>query len=227
MVGDSTGTVGEGCETMNGALRANRKSERPTHPTKIALLEAGRALAEEHGLYGYTVEMLLDSSGISKGSLYHHFSDFMDFVESVQVEIFAESVRVDIDNAKEAFERATSKEDFRRFILAVVGSAFLPDRPDLRLLRASMVGATRGRGEYRARLGAEQLRLREMLADVIIQAQNRGWVRPEVDPDTGAVFMLAYSFGLVIDEVTGKPVDPQGWQDLVMAFMDRVMLVQS
>ena len=227
MVGDSTGTVGEGCETMNGALRANRKSERPTHPTKIALLEAGRVLAEEHGLYGYTVEMLLDSSGISKGSLYHHFSDFMDFVESVQVEIFAESVRVDIDNAKEAFERATSKEDFRRFILAVVGSAFLPDRPDLRLLRASMVGATRGREEYRARLGAEQLRLREMLADVIIQAQNRGWVRPEVDPDTGAVFMLAYSFGLVIDEVTGKPVDPQGWQDLVMAFMDRVMLVQS
>jgi AcrR family transcriptional regulator len=212
---------------MNGAIRANRKSERPTHPTKIALLEAGRALAEEHGLYGYTVEMLLDSSGISKGSLYHHFSDFMDFVESVQVEIFAESVRVDIDNAKEAFERATSKEDFRRFILAVVGSAFLPDRPDLRLLRASMVGATRGREEYRARLGAEQLRLREMLADVIIQAQNRGWVRPEVDPDTGAVFMLAYSFGLVIDEVTGKPVDPQGWQDLVMAFMDRVMLVQS
>jgi AcrR family transcriptional regulator len=212
---------------MNGALRANRKSERPTHPTKIALLEAGRALAEEHGLYGYTVEMLLDSSGISKGSLYHHFSDFMDFVESVQVEVFAESVRVDIDNAKEAFDRATSKEDFRRFILAVVGSAFLPDRPDLRLLRASMVGATRGREEYRARLGAEQLRLREMLADVIIQAQNRGWVRPEVDPDTGAVFMLAYSFGLVIDEVTGKPVDPQGWQDLVMAFMDRVMLVQS
>ena len=227
MVGDATGTVGEGCETMNGALRANRKSERPTHPTKIALLEAGRALAEEHGLYGYTVEMLLDSSGISKGSLYHHFSDFMDFVESVQVEVFAESVRVDIDNAKEAFDRATSKEDFRRFILAVVGSAFLPDRPDLRLLRASMVGATRGREEYRARLGAEQLRLREMLADVIIQAQNRGWVRPEVDPDTGAVFMLAYSFGLVIDEVTGKPVDPQGWQDLVMAFMDRVMLVQS
>jgi AcrR family transcriptional regulator len=212
---------------MNGGMRANRKSERPTHPTKIALLEAGRVLAEEHGLYGYTVEMLLDSSGISKGSLYHHFSDFMDFVESVQVEIFAESVRVDIDNAKEAFERATSKEDFRRFILAVVGSAFLPDRPDLRLLRASMVGATRGREEYRARLGAEQLRLREMLADVIIQAQNRGWVRPEVDPDTGAVFMLAYSFGLVIDEVTGKPVDPQGWQDLVMAFMDRVMLVQS
>lgn len=212
---------------MNGALRANRKSERPTHPTKIALLEAGRALAEEHGLYGYTVEMLLDSSGISKGSLYHHFSDFMDFVESVQVEVFAESVRVDIDNAKEAFDRATSKEDFRRFILAVVGSAFLPDRPDLRLLRASIVGATRGREEYRARLGAEQLRLREMLADVIIQAQNRGWVRPEVDPDTGAAFMLAYSFGLVIDEVTGKPVDPQGWQDLVMALMDRVILAQT
>ena len=210
---------------MNNPPRSRSKSERPTHPTKVALLETGRALAAEHGLYGYTVEMLLDTSGISKGSLYHHFADFADFVESVQVEVYAESVRVDIENAKAAFERATSKEDFRRFISAVVGSAFLPDRPDLRLMRASMVGATRGREDYRARLGAEQLRLRELLADVIVRARERGWVRPEVDSDTGSAFMLAYSFGLVVDEVTGKPVDPRGWHDLVMAFMDRVVLV--
>lgn len=212
---------------MNNPPRPRAKPDRPTHPTKIALLEAGRTLAAEHGLYGYTVEMLLESSGISKGSLYHHFADFPDFVESVQVVIYAESVKTDIDNARAAFERATSKVDFRRFIMAVVGSVFLPDRPGLRLLRASMVGATRGREEYRARLGAEQQRLRELLAEVIEQGQARGWVRPEIDPDTASAFMLAYSFGLVVDEVTGRPVDPQAWQDLVMAFMDRVMLVQG
>lgn len=214
-------------DDVNNPPRPRAKPDRPTHPTKIALLEAGRTLAAEHGLYGYTVEMLLELSGISKGSLYHHFADFPDFVESVQVEIYAESVKTDIDNARVAFERATSKVDFRRFIMAVVGSVFLPDRPDLRLLRASMVGATRGREEYRARLGAEQQRLRELLAEVIEQGQARGWVRPDVHPDTGSAFMLAYSFGLVVDEVTGRPVDPQAWQDLVMAFMDRVMLVQE
>lgn len=212
---------------MNNPPRSRGKSERPAHPTKVALLETGRRLAEEHGLYGYTVEMLLDTSGISKGSLYHHFADFADFVESVQVEVYAESVRVDIENARSAFARARSKADFRRFILAVVGSAFLPERPDSRLLRASMVGATRGREQYRARLGAEQYRLRELLADLVTQAKARGWVRPEIDPDTASAFMLAYSFGLVVDEVTGHPVDPQGWQDLVMAFVDRVLLIQD
>jgi len=148
-------------------------------------------------------------------------------VESVQVEIYAESVKVDIENARAAFERATSKGEFRRFIGAVVGSAFLPDRPDLRLLRASMVGATRGREDYRARLGAEQQRLRKLLAKVIEQGQVRGWVRLDLHPDSGAAFMMACSFGLVVDEVTGRPVDPQAWQDLVVAFMDRVMLVQD
>jgi AcrR family transcriptional regulator len=209
---------------MNRALRQTRRAERPTHPTKIALLEAGRALAEEHGLYGYTVEMLLETSGISKGSLYHHFEDFMDFVESVQVEVYAESISADITNAVEAFARSTNKASFRRFINAVAASAFLPDRPDLRLLRSSMLGATRGRESYRARLGNEQLRLRTRLSDLITEARERGWVRPEVDADTASAFMLAYSFGLVVDEVTGTPVDPKAWQELVMAFVDRVIL---
>lgn len=210
---------------MNRALRQTRRAERPTHPTKLALLKAGRDLADEHGLYGYTVEMLLETSGISKGSLYHHFNDFMDFVESVQVDIFAESINTDIMNAREAFARATSKVAFRRFVSAVVASAFLPDRPELRLQRASMLGATRGRESYRQRLGAEQLRLRNLLSELIAEAGEREWVRPEVDADTASAFMLSYSFGMALDEVTGDPVDPAAWQDLVMAFMDRVILV--
>jgi hypothetical protein len=28
----------------------------------------------------------------------------------------------------------------------------------------------------------------------------------------------------VVDEVTGTPVDPKAWQELVMAFVDRVIL---
>jgi AcrR family transcriptional regulator len=125
-------------------MRPRRKSERPIHPTKVALLEAGLELAELHGFYGFTVEMLLETTGISKGSLYHHFADFMDFVESVQVEYFAETIRVDIENLRSAFEQANSRADFRRFAIAVVASAFLPDRPERRVLRAGMIGATRG-----------------------------------------------------------------------------------
>lgn len=202
------------------------KKPRDVHPTKALLLRTGVDLAAEHGLYGYTVEMLLDESGISKGSLYHHFEDFGNFVESVQVEIFTRYVDEDVANIAVAFERAESPAAFRRFITAVVSSPFLPGRPESRLLRASMTGATNGRDDYRRRLGDAQLRIRSQLSDLIEQAKLRGWVRPEVHADTAAAFMLAYSFGIVIDEVTGHPVDQAAWRDMVMAFMDRVILAE-
>ena len=203
------------------------KKSRDLHPTKALLLRTGVELAAEHGLHGYTVEVLLETSGISKGSLYHHFADFGDFVEAVQIEIFTKSVDEDVANIAIAFERAESPAAFRRFVSAVASSPFLPGRPESRLSRASMVGASIGREDYRRRLGEAQLRIRAQLSELIREAQQRGWVRPEVHPDTAAAFMLAYSFGIAIDEITGQPVDQTAWRDLVMAFMDRVILTSD
>ena len=75
------------------------------HATHRALIDCGVELAKEFGMYGFTVEQLLTKSGISKGSLYHHFEDFVDLVECVQVRIFTEYVELDISQFKELLTR--------------------------------------------------------------------------------------------------------------------------
>ena len=44
-----------------------------THPTKTALIECAADLLDKYRFDEITVEMVLDRSSISKGSLYHHF----------------------------------------------------------------------------------------------------------------------------------------------------------
>jgi AcrR family transcriptional regulator len=92
-------------------LRWLNKRVRDIHPTKVRLIEVAAALIEEHGSQGFTVEQLLETSNISKGSLYHHFEDFHDVIMQAQVQRFARYVQEDIKALTDVLLVASSRED--------------------------------------------------------------------------------------------------------------------
>jgi len=51
--------------------------------TREALLDAGAALAEEHGLAGVSVNMVVARAGVAKGTFYVHFKDRAAFVDAM------------------------------------------------------------------------------------------------------------------------------------------------
>ncbi len=51
--------------------------------TREALLDAGAALAEEHGLAGLSVNMVVARAGVAKGTFYVHFKDRATFVDAM------------------------------------------------------------------------------------------------------------------------------------------------
>ena len=53
------------------------------HPTKQRLLDAGMAMLLRHGYNDVGIQALLASTGIPKGSFYHHFRDKEDFALQV------------------------------------------------------------------------------------------------------------------------------------------------
>lgn len=53
---------------------------RPAGPGRRALVEAGLAVAEERGLAGLSVNAVVESAGMAKGSFYQHFSDRSEFL---------------------------------------------------------------------------------------------------------------------------------------------------
>ena len=55
------------------------------HPTKEALINVVLDLLKTESLVEVHSEEVLHKSGISKGSMYHHFEDFQDLLEQAQV----------------------------------------------------------------------------------------------------------------------------------------------
>jgi AcrR family transcriptional regulator len=66
--------------------------------TREALLDAGAALAEEHGLAGVSVNMVVARAGVAKGTFYVHFKDRAAFVDAMHAR-FHDRVQVAVEQA--------------------------------------------------------------------------------------------------------------------------------
>ena len=195
------------------------------HATHRALIDCGVELAKEFGMYGYTVEQLLTKSGISKGSLYHHFEDFVDLVECVQVRIFTEYVELDIAAIQRALDAATDRQKFFELISLITRTAVQPQRTESRLQRARIISATEGRERFAARIGEEQKLLNDQMTQVISVGQERGWIVPYLDAHALAIFVQGYAFGLLLNDVAAEKIVSEDWVAVIEMIMGNALLV--
>ena len=195
--------------------RVRRRAETAPHPTRLALLEVTKRLIAEHGTDGFTVEMVLSESGISRGSLYHHFQDFPDLVESALVEVNRSYVDASIELTARAVGAVNSKQEFLAAIDLVTRTLHSEDRFKARIDRVRMIALCADSPSFRAKFGEAQAELVDNLADVIRGAQENGWARRDFDPRALATFMSAYTVGVTLNDVSADPVSFDEWNELV------------
>lgn len=190
-----------------------------THPTKKLLVETAVSLIDEFGPQGFTVDVLLDTSKISKGSLYHHFENFDDVIEQAQVARFARSVDLDIQQLIALLMSVTSRDELFQHLSVIVASSSSDERRAGRMNRAQIIGLASRSEKYAAALADEQQRLTDAFTDLIREMQERGWVKPEIDPGAGGLFLQAYSLGFVLNDISREPVSGEAWQQFVLAMI--------
>jgi AcrR family transcriptional regulator len=188
---------------------------RDLHPTKSHLIETAVALINEHGPHNFTVDQLLDMSKISKGSLYHHFEDFNDVIIAAQVERFAQYVEEDIAGITQVLLVATSREDLLNRLDTVSLIAHSEDRAKRRGDRMEILSSARHSEKMKLALGPVQARLTAAFADLIREMQSRLWVTTEISPEAVAVFIQAYSLGLVVNDASSERIDMAAWHQLM------------
>lgn len=189
------------------------------HPTRERLIATMADLLDQKAPEQINVDEVLNVSGISKGSLYHHFEDFSDLLEVAYLRRFAAYVDLSSDSIAEIIATSTSRDELLNGLREITRRTQAPDLASLRLERLRAIGLAGGNERFRARLAVEQQRLTDALADLVREAQVKGWCRPDFDPHVIAVFIQAYTLGRVLDEISENPVDNDQW----VAFIDHMV----
>lgn len=200
------------------------RAERPPHPTKLQLLATVVALLDEMPPEEITVEIVLSRSGISLGSLYHHYRNLDDLIDAGLVDRFARFVDMSIQWLDTALATSTNAADFADALRTLTRNTQPRDLAKSRLERAGLLHRAGSMEEFRDRLGTEQQRLTDELTRVIAAAQERSWLTTAVDARVAAVFVQAYTLGRAVDDVTPTPMDDDKWIALIDRIAERVFL---
>ena len=197
------------------------------HPTKALLISTTVELLDTKLPDEIAVDEILEKSGISKGSLYHHFEDLGELLEVAQVERYAAWVDRSVSAIVAMLAKVKSREDLVQGLKMITRFTQDPAYSKTRFQRARAIAAAEHNPRFRARLAEEQTRLTEALIDLIEEARNKGLYAKDFDAHAGAVLVQAYTLGMIVDDFADRKMDPEEWYKLIDMVVEKVFLVNQ
>ena len=198
-------------------------SKNAEHPTRLKLRDAVVAMMETTPPEDIHSEFVLQETGISRGSLYHHYEDFTELLEDAMLFRFATGVEASTAVIAGIVSTARDRDDFLSMLESVTRATQSRKRADVRFERARMLAMAQHNERFRLKLGAVQDQLTDALTACISQAQEKGWANPNFQARTLAVFIQAYTLGRIVDDVSGEPMNDGDWENLITVIADRAL----
>lgn len=193
------------------------------HPTKRALVQTVLNELKTKKALDLTSELILEKSGISKGSLYHHFEDFDDLIETAQVFRYAAYVDQSIHLLTKVFQISKNRDEMVAELKKVTRFTQSPDLMPQRMDRATSISLANANPRMMKKMHAQQDRLNEAIIDIFREARDRGWINKEIDLHAGAIFIQAYTLGVIINDVSGVKLNANAWEELIDLFLEKVI----
>lgn len=202
-------------------LKKPKARVRGDHPTRLKLRDAVVVMMDETPPEDIHSEYVLQETGISRGSLYHHYEDFTELLEDAMLYRFSAGVEASTGAIENITQMSHDRDEFFSLLEGVTRATQARKRSDVRFDRARMLAMAQHNERFRKKLGAVQDQLTESLTTCIAQAQEKGWVNPNFQAQTLAVFIQAYTLGKLVDDVSEHPMDDDDWDSLITLIADR------
>lgn len=192
------------------------------HPTRKLLLDTAMQLLDAHSPDKVTGQMLLRASGVSHGSLYHHFDDASEVIETVLLDRFFARAMHDADFMAQSLAVTPGKAAWTETMSAFTRAAHAPANRSFRMRRIQLLAYASSRPRMLERLAQQQQQLTARFTEILTSVKQRGWIGSDVDPHALAVLIQGIILGRVIDDVSNEQVDPEQWHGLLDMILTKI-----
>ena len=191
--------------------------------TARALLAAARRQIETRTDNDFRVDEILAEVGVSPSSLYHYFGSREGLMEAAWVDWARENAEADVAAVAQVLEAATTRDEAVMGLLRVVRAAQAASRTERRVQRLTVIAAAARRPSVRAEIGRLETLTNQRYQQVMEQARDRGLLANTADLSVLPVFVRAFTFGRVTNELSAEPLDVDAWNALVHRVMQRLL----
>lgn len=183
--------------------------------TVATVIEATIRAIEAGGEASVRIDDILNETGISKGSLYHHFGGREGLIAAARVTQFSRFVAEDAKNIRDTLTKTNTIEEFIAATSSLVELGDNLERERARHNRLSVIASSYGRPDLRDSLALQQHSHTETIAEAVRYGQQRGWIRSDVDARALAVFVQGYNLARVLLDIDTEPVSSSDWDHVV------------
>lgn len=169
--------------------------------TVSLVIDAARRAMKQAGESAVRVQEISMETGVSIGSIYHHFGDREGLIRAAYVGQFSEAVKGDVDRLRAWSVKIQSAADLRAHYDEML--SFLAKHFELMPLaeRAAIVGSALSRKDLRDAIAEAHTRLSDGLTEVMQNLAKVGVLKQHLVPRAAAQVILGLLHGRVLAEL--------------------------
>ena len=178
--------------------------------TKSRILNAAIAMMDEGGDSAVRLGAIAENLGIKEPSIYHHFTNRTELINAAYVEWYWQCLKTDIP-VEAMMVLVETKEDYVRAIRKSMEWSYQPERHHARAIRLSVLGAAQRNPELAVSINDINKKFLASIADAANVAQQKGWLRADLDPMAIAYWLHGQIIGRTVAEMDPGHVDLAQW----------------
>ena len=195
-------------------MAEGRSRQAAKEETRRALLEAGLAEIAEHGIDAPSLDAICARAGYTRGAFYVHFENREDFLVKLMDWVFSNF----LDQIVSADASSETLEDvINRYLDALTGSELPIDTVAGQL--PHVLEATQRIEQVRTRFVHLTIEAIERVAKRVLQGQQQGRTRSDVDAHGLAVVLVAASLGGMTFRENGMPIPFEPVREALLALL--------
>ena len=178
--------------------------------TRTRIINAAIAMMDEGGEAAVRLGAIAENLGIKEPSIYHHFTNRTELVNAAYVEWYWQCLKTDIP-VEAMMVLVETKEDYVRAVRKTMEWSYQPERHHARAIRLSVLGAAQRNPELAVAINDINKKFLATIADAALVAQQKGWVRTDLDPMAMAYWLHGQIIGRTVAEMDPGHVDLAQW----------------
>jgi len=179
--------------------------------TRTKLLEATMAAIAENGDAAVRVQKIAESVGVREPSVYHFFKNREALVEAAHIEMYRRSHVAMVEPFQAGAALADNAEDFQRIVKKILSLVYTVEREHIRSTRMSVLGAAQSSSNVAEAINQINFDICGGMAEVFVMAQEKNWIRKDVDPLATAYWINGQILGRVMAEMNQSQVNLEQW----------------
>ena len=175
----------------------------------------------------FNLDRVLEKSGVSRSSVYHHFGGRHGVIAAVEAKLVEKDIDVNNIGLREFVNVANNAQEILAVIkLEITQGSKQEDKVTRQRRVSTFVAAQRSELLYEV-LQSKQRQATEYLCETLQIATSRGLIKPRV-PEMGiAQIMLSLLFGRILVDLTGDENGDQLWTQATLESLEYLLNPQD